>query len=291
MSYHNQYQAGQHELQPLNGPQQAMSINEFLGRVEVVRGEIRNLAADIQEISSLHQRALTSANSSGPIRQQLDQLVAATQQKNGALREEIRQLKLDAEATSGPNFTTKKRQVEGMTGDFKREVQKLLYEEQRYKALCRDQIGRQYRIANPNASEAEVSAAADQNWGDEGVFQSALRTNRQAQASQALDAVRARHTELQDIERSIGELARLFQDLETLVVEQEATTAYIEQQTESAQVDIQKGNEETKIAIKSGLSRRRLKQICFLVTLIIVLIIALALGLYFGCFAPGRKCF
>lgn len=68
----------------------------------------------------------------------------------------------------------KKRQFEALNGDFKKELQNYLQEERQYRERYRDQIARQYRIVNPEASEDEVRQAADADWGSEGVFQTAV---------------------------------------------------------------------------------------------------------------------
>lgn len=169
MAYQNHYPEA-HELHP-----QSLPVQEFLGRVQDTRTKISTLADDIEQIANLHQRAVSSTTPNDPVHQQLEQLVSSTQQKTAAVSNVILYLKSDAEKTSETNdFNTKKKHVESMNADFKREVQRYMSEEQRYKSLCRDQIARQYRIVNPDATEEEVRGAANRNWGDEGVFQIAV---------------------------------------------------------------------------------------------------------------------
>ncbi len=94
-----------------------------------------------------------------------------------------------------------------------------------------------------------------------------------------LGAVRARHNELQRIEQSITELVGLFQDLDTLVVMQEATVTRAEEQTEQTNQHLQKGNEQVVTAVKHARNRRKLFWWCIVVGILIVLAIALGLGL------------
>ena len=171
---------GQQPPSPSHGDS-ALPLPEFLNRVEVTRSEIRTLAADIQQLAQLHQRALSSTGSGGAnqVQQQLNQATASAQQRNASIREQLQTLKLDAEVTpdsgvGNSTFRRKKGQVESLTADFKREVQNFLAEEQRYKGLCREQIARQYRIVNPDSTPQETQAAVDRNWGEDGVFQSAV---------------------------------------------------------------------------------------------------------------------
>ncbi len=97
-----------------------------------------------------------------------------------------------------------------------------------------------------------------------------------------LGNVRARHNELQKIEQSILELAGLFQDLDTLIVQQDTTVTRIEEQTEKTNVNLQKGNKEVDSGIRSAIRARRAKWWCLLIVVIIIAVIALALGIEFG---------
>jgi syntaxin 1B/2/3 len=180
MSYQNRYAAEEQlEMQPYYAQNAtpstpSMPTNDFLQQVQNTRTEIRSLASNVQQIANLHQRALASANSNGALQQQLDQLIAAAQQKNSTIRADIQSLKVDTESSDQTTFALKRGQVESLTADFKKEVQRYLSEEQNYKSLCRDQIARQYRIVNPDATEEEARGAADQDWRNEGVFQTAV---------------------------------------------------------------------------------------------------------------------
>lgn len=171
----------QHELQqispgqnPYGSAQSAnvLSQQDFLQRVSHVRNEIRSLTADVQRIASLHHDSLVGADDTAQRR--LDDLVASTQLKNTGIRDQIRTLKADVEHTTDGSAGMKKRQFEALNSDFKKELQNYLQEEQQYRDRYRDQIARQYRIVNPDASEDEVRQAADADWGNEGVFQQAV---------------------------------------------------------------------------------------------------------------------
>jgi syntaxin 1B/2/3 len=161
------------------GGPSALELSDFLARVDNTRIEIRNLAADIQHISNLQQRTLSSTNPNSQAQHQLDQVLALAQQKSTTIREQIQSLKHDTENTPDSGFgnsafRSKKGQVESLTAEFKREVQNLLRERQNYDSLCRDQIARQYRIVNPNATEEEAQSAADRNLYEDGIFQTSV---------------------------------------------------------------------------------------------------------------------
>ncbi|PSR91983.1 t-SNARE [Coniella lustricola] len=262
-----------------------LSQQDFLSRVSHVRNEIRSLTGDVQRIGQLHQLALGGADGSEAVAQrQLDSLVAATQLKNTSIRDQIRTLKNDVERTpiNQSSAGLKKRQWEALNGDFQKELRGYIQEEQAYKERYREQIARQYRIVNPDASDDEVRQASERDWGDEGVFQTALRSNRSGQASAVLGNVRARHNELLAIEHSITELAQLIQDLDTMIIQQEPIVQATEEQTNHAITHMEEGNKQIDVANKHARNRRKLKWWCAGIVLLIILAIALGVGLGVG---------
>lgn len=171
---------GQQQQSPYGAPQQhqqqhrpnALSQQEYLSRVSDIRAQIQTLTNSVHQVAQLHQRALTSSD--GSAQRQLEQLVSETQLLNTSIRDQIKQLKADTERTTDGSFNLKKRQFESLNKDYKAEIQKFIQEEQQYKERYREQIARQYRIVNPEATEDEVRQAADADWGNEGIFQTAV---------------------------------------------------------------------------------------------------------------------
>lgn len=115
-----------------------------------------------------------------------------------------------------------------------------------------------------------------------------LKTNRTATASTVLGAVRARHNDIQRIERTLMELNKLFQDLAEAVVIQEPMIQQAEQHTENVKQDTEAGNVQLDKGIEHARRARRLKWWLFWIIVIIICILALILGLYFGLNHNGR---
>ncbi|OHE99067.1 SNARE domain-containing protein [Colletotrichum orchidophilum] len=280
-----QYGQGQYEMQPYGEadkyPEQPaptiLSQQEFLQRVQYLRSEIQGLTSDVEGIAQLHQRSLGSPDGSASY--QLEQAVSATQLRNTAVKDGIKALERDLAKTQDVSRATKTAQLNSLKNTFKSELEKYQQIERDYQKRYRDQIARQYRIVNPEATEDEVEQATQLDWGDEGVFQTALKSNRTGQANSILGNVRARHNELQRIEQTIIELAQLFQEMATLVEQQEPVVEAAEQNAQQTVENIQKGNEEVKVANQHARRRRKLKWWCFLVVVLIILAIALGVGL------------
>lgn len=91
--------------------------------------------------------------------------------------------------------------------------------------------------------------------------------------------MRARHNELQRIEQTLSELAILYQDLATLVEQQDPVIQVAETNAQNTVDNIEKGNEQVKQANEHARRRRKLKWWCFLLVVLIILAIALGVGL------------
>lgn len=149
-----------------------LTQQDFLARVDYAKTEIRTLGSNIQEIASLHQRALSSPDSNSSA--QLENLVTQTQLKNTQIRDQIKYLEADAAKTQDGTKSVKARQAKNLKTEFEKSLKDYQQEEVAYRQRYRDQIARQYRIVNPEASEAEVNEASNMDWGSEGVFQTAV---------------------------------------------------------------------------------------------------------------------
>ncbi|GIZ40592.1 hypothetical protein CKM354_000392500 [Cercospora kikuchii] len=270
-------QPGQNVQYVTAGPS-VMSNSDFLSRVEAVKADIRTLTTHVGQIASLHQRALSSPDSTSS--SQLESMITQTQVLNTSIKDQIKFLETDA-ARSKDN-QVKNTQVGQLKTSFTKQLQEYRVEEANYEKRYREQIARQYRIVNPEATESEVQEAANADWGNEGVFQTALKTNRSATANTVLGAVRARHNDIQKIEKTLIELNQLMEDLATAVVLQEEPIQQAELHTTNVKNDTEAGNVQLDKGIESARRARKLKWWCFFICVAIVAILALVLGLYFG---------
>jgi len=158
--------------QPPHGPT-VLTNPDFLARVDGAKTDLDALTASITSIANAHQRAISSAPETSATAA-LDNLVSNTQVLNTRIRDQIRFLEVDS-ARSGGN-ATKNSQVRNLKTQFQNRLREYEQEEVQYKKRYQEQIARQYRIVNPAASEEEVREAVTADWGDEGVFQMAVRT-------------------------------------------------------------------------------------------------------------------
>ena len=123
-------------------------------------------------------------------------------------------------------------------------------------------MARQYRIVRPEASEAEVRRAVEDNTEQQVFSQALMQSNRRGQAQSTLNAVESRHQEIQKVGRQMEELAELFEDMQNLVVQQEAAVVNIEMKGEEVVENMDKGTEQIGVAIKSARNARKWKWWC-----------------------------
>ncbi|KAI9723802.1 MAG: hypothetical protein M1828_004052 [Chrysothrix sp. TS-e1954] len=267
---------------PANAP--LLSNQDFLSRVEGVRTSIRTLTSHVAEIGSLHQASLS--NTSAAPSSQLEHLVSQTSVLNTQIKDQIKFLERDAlkdaQQNGGKKNTTKESQVKTLKSNFEGQLKDYNQEESVYRQRYRDQIARQYRIVNPEATDSEVHEATQADWNNEGVFQTALKSNRTGAASSVLGAVRARHNDIQTIERTITELNQLFLDLAEQVVLQEEPIRQTEQKTTAVVDDQKNANQQLDKGIRHARNVKKMKWWCLGIAVLIVVILALVLGLYFG---------
>jgi syntaxin 1B/2/3 len=150
-----------------------LSASEYRSDISSIQTAIKTLSSQIAEIATLHQNALSSTTT-GPSAQ-LEHKVTQTQLLNSRIKDDIKRLEKDAVNTpSESERKIKQTQIGSVKNGFEGQLTAYRKEEEGYRRRYQDQIARQYRIVNPDADESEVREAANADWGNEGVFQSAV---------------------------------------------------------------------------------------------------------------------
>ena len=127
--------------------------------------------------------------------------------------------------------------------------------ESQFRKDVQEQQRRQYLIVNPDATEEEIIQATESG-ADTQIFQQALlNSDRRGQAQSTLANVRQRHDAIQQIQRTMMELAQLFQDLDEIVMQQEP-------KAEETQTNMVQANEHLDVATGKARSARRKKWYC-----------------------------
>ena len=255
---------GSVEMEPL--AQSGASVgrtdpNAILNECRDIDRGIDIIERNLEQLRMLQQRTLddADASSSSAANRQLDALSSETMASYRSLTERVRQVKSNPESNSPKN----KPQVGRIDRRLKDAIRSYQSVESQFQKRTQEQMARQYRIVRPEASEAEVRAAVEDTSSNGQVFQQALmQSDRQGRGRAALSAVKDRHDAIVKIEQQIVELAQLFQDMDTLVVQQEAAVANIEQKGEEVVDNLDNGNKEMGIAVNTARATRKKKWIC-----------------------------
>ncbi|KAL7945147.1 t-SNARE [Trichoderma barbatum] len=244
-----------------------------------ISNTVRQIESNLEQIKVLQSRVLSDADSSSSSQsnRQLDALTTETMASYRALAERVRQVKSKPEGRSATNSG----HVDRVDREVKAVITKYQGVESEFQAAVKQQMGRQYRIVNPEATEEEVQAAVNDP-GNGQIFQQAmLQSDRQGRARAALSAVQDRHKELLKIEQQMTELFQLMQDLDTLVVQQDAAIVQIEQKGEEIVDNLDKGNEEIAVAVTTARSTRKKKWICLGIVVAVIAIVVIIVLVYF----------
>lgn len=259
---------GEYEMGAVNGG--AGNYQDFFAEVGELREAIDTVKSNITRMESLHQRSLTDIDesSSQQTQRQLEALAAETSALNNNLASRIKSLKAKhlRDPTKGP-------QVNNLDRNFKDTLRQYQMTEKTFADQTRAQMERQFRIVKPDATEEEVRAACEDNQGQQIFSNALLQGNRRGEARSALREVQSRHNELQRIEKTIIELAQLFNDMEQLVTEQEPMVEQIDQRGEEITQNVDKAQEELGGAVEKARSRRRKKWWCLLIVVLIIAVV------------------
>ncbi|KAF2484012.1 t-SNARE [Neohortaea acidophila] len=235
--------------------QSAQGATPILQECSRVKMEANALDGSVSELQAMQNDYLRAGNVTN---RDIDAKSAAITARYRELVGQVRSIKSNPEAGSRMH----RDQVVTLDRFIRGKISAFQTSEHDFGVEVRKQQERQYRIVNPNATEAEVREATADG-GDTQVFQQALlNSNRRGQAQSTLRNVQQRHDAIQQIEKTVMELAQLFQDLDAIVVQQEPMVQNIEQKAEDTNQNMVAANTEMNGAVKSARAARKKKWIC-----------------------------
>ncbi|KAK5943526.1 hypothetical protein PMZ80_004534 [Knufia obscura] len=250
-----QYDRQGHEMTNMNGS----DPNRILNECRQIDAEVDQLDARQERLRQM-QRAFigdTDTSAESQTRRQVDAESADLLQDYRALVARTKRVKQDKESGNPRNAP----QVGRVDRKVKGSMNKLQQLDSDFRRQLQDRMERDYRIVRPDASDAEVrEAVQDPN---QQVFSQALiSSDRRGQAQSVAQSVRSRHNAIQKIEQDMLQLAEMFQDLDALVIQQEAAVTQIEQRGEEVTDHAAKANTELDGAVKKARAARKKKWIC-----------------------------
>jgi syntaxin 1B/2/3 len=223
---------------------------------EIDRG-IQEIENSLYMLQQAQTTFLNDASGNKQAFQQLEESNASTMSLYRNLVGKLKNIKQKPESGSTRNAP----QVGKVDRQLKTTINKYQQVDRDFRKKLEDQAARQYRIVRPDATEEEVREAVEDP-SQQMFAQALMQSNRQGQSRQVMDAVRQRSEAIRKIESQIIELAELFQDMDNLVMQQEAAVVNIEQKGEEVVENLDKGTEQIGVAIKSARNARKWKWWC-----------------------------
>ncbi|KAH9050710.1 t-SNARE [Lactarius hengduanensis] len=264
-----------------NGASAADGMTRFYNQISSIQDELRRFDANVSRISDLHSRSLN--NTDEALSQQnaaaLDQLVSETRSLSNQIKTQIQELEKEP-VPAGQDARIRKNQTSLVRSKFIEALQNYQQVEQQYRTRYRQRVERQFKIVKPDATPEEVAAVVQSDQGTGGqVFANALTSSTQYGESRAAHReVQERHEDIRKIERTLAELAQMFNDMDALVAQQEDTINAIETSAGQVAGDTEAGLVQTEKAVKHARAARRKRWILFFIVLIILAIIGIAVG-------------
>jgi syntaxin 1B/2/3 len=249
------------------------SSDNFYDEVSNVQGLINQFNNDVTRITELQGKSLNAVDGSSQNIAQLDDQVAQTRDLGNQIKRRVEALKKQP-VPRGQE--ARKNQVNVVAKQFMTALQNYTQVEKDYRQKQRARVERQFKIVKPDATPEEVAAVVDDTDGAGGqIFSQALSAStRYGQSRTASREVQDRHEDIKKIERTLEELAQLFNDMSVLVAQQDESIDYIQNTAQDIEQDASKGVEHTDKAVVSARAARKKRWICFGLFILLLLIVA-----------------
>jgi len=250
-------------------------MSGFYTEISSIQEEIRTFNAQVKQIGDLHSRSLNGVDDAAQREneQQLAALVEETSALSAVLKRRIKAL--ERQGGGGRDGQIRKQQTGLVKSKFIEAIQNYQEVERQYRQKYKQRMERQFRIVKPDATPDEVRAVVNDDSGGNQVFQQALMSsNRYGESRAAYREVQERHEDIKRIEKTLTELAQLFNDMSILVEQQDETINVIEARAEAADKDLETGVQHTDKAVDSARAARKKRWICFFICILILIIIA-----------------
>lgn len=250
---------------------QGYGPNTILDQCRDVDEGVASVENYIKQINGLYRRLLSDVDPAreNALRAEADELAEKIKLLYRNLIERMKTIKKMPDAGNARNTP----QIDRVQRRLNQAVESYQKVQVSFRQDSEAQMARQYRIVRPDATEAEVREAVQDTSNQQIFSQALIQSDRRGDAQKVSQMVRARHEEIQKIERDFVELAEMFRDLEALVVQQEPAVTQIEQRGEEVREDMVKANDQMGEAIVKARSRNRKKWWCLGISVGIIVII------------------
>lgn len=255
------------------------SMTAFYDEISSIQDSIRTFNDNVNRISDLHSRSLNNMDDNAAQKNaaELDELIEETSSLSNQLKTRIKSL--EKQGGSGRDGSIRKQQTGAVKAKFVEAIQNYQNVEQQYRQKYKQRMERQFKIVKPDATPEEVRAVVNDDQGGQVFSQALMSSNRYGESRAAYREVQERHEDIKRIERTLTELAQLFNDMSILVEQQDEQINTIEATAGEVEKDTEAGLGYTEKAVVSARAARKKRWICFIIILIILAIIGIVVGI------------
>lgn len=249
------------------------SMSAFYSEISSLQDSLRTFNDNVARIGDLHSRSLNNMDDAATQRNaaQLDELVSQTSDLSASLKRRVKDL--ERQGGPGRDGQVRKQQTALIKSKFVEAIQSYQTVEQQYRQKYKQRMERQFKIVKPDASPDEVRAVVNDDTGGQIFSQALMNSNRYGESRAAYREVQERHEDIKRIERTLAELAQLFNDMSILVEQQDETIVNIETQAANVEKDTEAAAQHTEKAVDSARAARKKRWICFFLAIIIIIIV------------------
>ncbi|KAI0082726.1 t-SNARE [Panus rudis PR-1116 ss-1] len=256
-------------------------MTQFYDEVAAIQDDISTYNSNVSRISELQQRSLNSTDeqSNRQTTALLDDLVAQTRDLGNSIKQRIQNLEMKP-VQPGEDVRMRKNRLSFLRNKFVEGLQNYQQVERDYRARYKQRVERQFKIVKPDATPEEIDAVVNdvQGSGDQIFAQALTSSTRYGEGRAAYREVQDRHQDIKRIERTLEELAQLFNDMSVLVAQQDDAINAIETAAAGVEADTEAAVKQTEKAVEHARSARRKRWICFFLFLVILAIVAIVVG-------------
>ncbi|KAL1745649.1 t-SNARE, partial [Schizophyllum fasciatum] len=274
-------QGGGYEMAEVNAPSAGGGggdMSAFYTEISSIQDSLRQFNENVARIGELHSRSLNNMDDVATQRNvsQLDDMIDETSALSTTLKRRIKSL--EKQGGAGRDGQIRKQQTALVKSKFVEAIQNYQQVEQQYRTKYKQRMERQFKIVKPDASPEEVRAVVNDEQGGQIFSQALMNSSRYGESRAAYREVQERHEDIKRIERTLAELAQLFNDMSVLVEQQDETINTIETQAAAVEQDTEAGLGYTEKAVTSARAARKKRWICFFITLIVLAVIGIVVG-------------
>ncbi|KZV89826.1 t-SNARE [Exidia glandulosa HHB12029] len=250
-------------------------LSAFYAEIGNIQDDIKRYNDNVAAIADLQSRSLNNMDDNAAQRNQqsLVQLGDEQSQLSGSLKRRIKDL--ERQGGSGRDGQVKKQQTAFVKSKFVEAIQNYQQIEQQSRTKYKQRMERQFKIVKPDASPEEVRAVVNDEGGGQIFSQALMNSNRYGDSRAAYREVQERHADIKKIEKTLTELAQLFQDMSVLVEQQDETINVIQNNAVNIDQDVTQGYKDTEKAVDSARGARKKRWICFWISVVIIIVIVL----------------